>query len=63
MPREIQTMRSEELIMALRGVLTGHPEVELALLLDSPARGHMGGDFDVLVEGDGVDREQAAPRR
>ena len=48
--------RSEELISALRQVLADHPEVELALLLDSPARGHSGGAFDVLVEGEAVDR-------
>lgn len=46
-----------DLVSALRPVLERHPEVELALLFGSRARGHGGGrsDLDLAVEGEGID--------
>lgn len=54
------TTRSE-LMAALRPVLEGRPEVELALLFGSRARQEgeppgAGADVDVAVEGEGIDR-------
>lgn len=48
----------DELTAALRGVLVERPEVELALLFGSRARGlaRAASDVDVAVEGENVDR-------
>jgi len=47
-----------DLVAALGAVLRERPEVELALLFGSRARGRAssGSDVDVAVEGDGLDR-------
>lgn len=51
-------MNRDRLVATLRPVLAEVPEVELALLFGSRARGRetAGSDVDVAVEGEGVDR-------
>lgn len=51
-------MKTDQLAAALRPVLAASPEVELALLFGSRARGQerSDSDVDVAVEGEGVDR-------
>jgi predicted nucleotidyltransferase len=47
-----------QLVVTLAEVVAAHPEVELALLFGSRARGRegTGSDVDVAIEGEGVDR-------